>query len=117
MKAITIVATATKTAAYKTAKGLLSATHFVGYITCQGSLQLEMKLDKDVDPQQIATERTDKSHDRMQSIIRTATNIVNRQKDIASQVHAETSVEIAMIESSISNPPVYKPFSIVNATL
>lgn len=115
MKAITIVATATKNAAYKTAKGLLSATHFVGYVTCQGALQLEMRLDKDVDPQQIAAERTDKSHERMQSIIRTATNIVNRQKDIASQVHAETPVEIVMMES-VSNPPVYKPFTIVNAT-
>lgn len=118
MKILSNVAKATRNAGYKSAKAVLSATHFVGYITCQGALQLEMKLDSDVDPAQIARERTDKSHERMQRVISRAQAIVKKQNELVQKVTAivvvqpplnpESSMEAVMVESiSVNQPPVY----------
>ena len=111
MKLLSRVAQSTRKAGYKSAKAVLSATHFVGYITCQGALHLEMKLDSDVDPGQIARERTDKSHERMQRIISAATSAVQKKNDLVQKVTATMVVqseEAVMVESvSINKPPMY----------
>ena len=118
MKLLSRVAQSTRNAGYKSAKAVLSATHFVGYITCQGALQLEMKLDSDVDPSQIARERTDKSHERMQRIISAATSAVQKKNELVQKVTAivvvqpplnpESSMEAVMVDSvSVNKPPMY----------
>lgn len=98
-----------KTIAYKAAKGVLAGSHFVADSVAEACIQLEMKLDKDVDPTQVAQDRIRISFETRQAIIFKAKSLMRQGAEVAEVVvvKAQTTVEQAqefvMMESVTLN--------------
>lgn len=109
---------AIKKVAYKVAKGTLASVHFTADTVCEISIRLEMKLDKDVDPVQVAADRNRKSYEARMKILTYVSSKMSKAKDIKDDVvdaiivgpsNIESPHEVVMMESVTINQPIYTP--------
>lgn len=98
-----------KRAAYKVAKGTLATGHFVADSVADMCIHLEMKLDSDVDPSQVACDRMRETFETRQAIINKAKSLLKMGSDAANVVimkaeaTAEEFKEFKMMESVTVN--------------
>ena len=87
-----------KNASYVVAKKTLAGGHFVADSIADACIHLEMKLDKDVDPDEVAMHRVTKSFEIRQNIINRAKSMVRGGQDAVDAVVIKANATIEEIK-------------------